>query len=305
MNDGLNNAARLLALLLLLPFPAAAQFWTVEGEVRSSTADATSWLASVDRSIGENGLVFVTLVETRVDVEGADLDTSSQTLGGSWRMNERWRLSGFVERWGKSGDLVSDRVSATLSRDTETVGLSLTGGIRWITLAAGAPIGEPDPGGPPIDIPVDPGGGNGDGDQVAEDFDLQSRQLGLRGHWDITEAFTLAAGGSTYEYDRDASQLAARERVEQLNESAVSLAQGFLDRSLYIEGRYDFGDYRELSLSVGRDRSAVDGRTARTVSAAWIQPLGRAWDLRLEAGRTRTEGFDASRFGGISLTWYP
>lgn len=301
----------LVTLLLagLLPVQAQA-FWTIESEFRSSSADANSAYLSIDRSVGDNGLLYVSLGQTRVDTSGTDLDTSSQTLGGLYSVNDQWRLSGFYERWGRSGDIVSDRLGGRVSGEIGALDLSVSGGGRWITLEAGAPArtepGGGPGGGPPITIPVDPGGGGaGDDPTVAEDYDLVAGEAGLSLGWRFTESTSVSVGGSWTDYDRDPSQLLARDQLERLSESAVSLAQGFLDRSVYIDGRHDFGDYRELSLYIARDRSAVDGRTARTYSVSWIQPIADAWDLRIEVGRTRTEGFEASQFGGLSLTWYP
>lgn len=295
----------------LLPVQAQA-FWTIESEIRSSSADANSTYLSIDRSVGENGLFYVSLAQTRVDTSGTDLDTSSQTLGGLYRLNDRWRLSGFYERWGKSGDIVSDRISGRVSGEIGSFDLSFSGGGRWITLEAGAPArtdpgpGDGPGGGPPITIPVDPGGGgNGNDPTVAEDYDLAAGEAGMSVGWRFTKSTSVSMGGAWTDYDQDPAQLMARDQIESLSESAISLAQGFLDRSIYLEGRHDFGDYRELSLYLARDRSAVDGRTARTYSVSWIQPIGDAWDLRIEVGRTRTEGFDTSQFGGLSLTWYP
>lgn len=307
----MNRHRTLVTLLLagLLPVPAQA-FWTIESELRSSSADASSTYLSIDRSVGENGLFYVSLAQTRVDTSGTDLDTSSQTLGGLYRFNDRWRFSGFYERWGKSGDIVSDRLGGRVSGEIAAFDLSVSGGGRWITLEAGAPArntpgpGNGQGGGPPITIPVNPGGGGND-PTVAEDYDLVAGEAGVRMGWRATESTSVSVGGSWTDYDRDPSQLLARNQLERLSESAVSLAQGFLDRSVYLEGRHDFGEYRELSLYIARDQSAVDGRTARTYSVSWIQPVADAWDLRIEAGRTRTEGFDASQFGGLSLTWYP
>ncbi|MEA5445850.1 hypothetical protein VCB98_08470 [Gammaproteobacteria bacterium AB-CW1] len=304
----MNRSVFIVCALLLAQAATAEALWTAESELRASDADSYSWLLSVDRSLGERGLIYVTVRESQVDAEGADLDTGSRVLGGMYRLNETWRLSAHAERWGRRGDIRADRLSSTLSGNGEQFGLSLIAGMRWITLSAGAPARSPGNGdnGPPFGIPVDPGDDDEEnGDRVAEDFDLKARQLGIRGRWFLDDQWTLVAGLNWDSYDRNPGDLAAREAIEQLSSSAVTLAQSFRDRGLFFEVRHDFGEFRELSVYLARDRSAVDGRRADTLALSWIQPMADAWDVRLEVGRTRTEDFDPTHFVGVGLTWYP
>ena len=59
-----------------------------------------------------------------------------------------------------------------------------------------------------------------------------------------------------------------------------------------------------VNLNLGRDRSAVDGTDLDSVSAGVPWPVGRRMDLEFHLGRSRTEGFDSSLCGGLSLIVY-
>lgn len=300
---------------LLLAFcgqAAMAGDWTAESEFRASDAHSRSLMVSVDRSMGDRGLAFVSLGETWINGSDNDLDTHRQSLGGLYRLDNDWRMTAFYERWGRRGDIVSDRIGLSLARDYDRMGMSLTSGWRGITLKAGAPArtvadNGNENGGPPFNIPVNPGNGQDpdSGDTVAEDYDLRAINLGVRLRYRPSDQWTLAAGYTYYDYDKDPRELAARDQVERFSASAVTLAQGFLERSLHVETRHDLGGYRELSFYLSRDRSAVDGRDADSLIASYLQPLSPTWDLRLEIGRTQTEGFDASHVVGIGVIWFP
>ncbi|MDQ2070866.1 hypothetical protein [Natronospira bacteriovora] len=294
-----------LCAFLLSPTGMAGD-WVAESEFRASDADSRSFLISLDRTIGERGLAFVSLGETWINGSEQDMDTRRQSVGGMLRLDDEWRLTGYYERWGRRGDIISDRVAFILARDFDQWGFSANAGARWITLEAGAPARRDRNGaeGPPINIPVNPGDPD-DGEVIAEDYDTRAINLGLRLRYRPSEEWTFAAGFTHYDYDRDPTQLAARDQVERYSASAVTLAQGFLDRSVYLDARYDLGNYRDLSVYVSRDRSAVDGRDADSIILSYLQPLSAAWDLRLEVGRTQTDGFDASHSVGIGVTWYP
>lgn len=299
-----------VSVLVVCAQHVSAGDWTAESEFRASDADSRSLMVSLDRTVGEQGLAFVSLGETWINGSENDLDTRRQSLGGLYRFDNDWRLTGFYERWGRRGDIVSDRVGASLARDYETVGFSLMGGWRGITLKAGAPVRSDDAGGnggPPIFVPVNPGGDDDPeaGDTIAEDYEISAITMGARVRYRPTAQWTLAAGYSYYSYDRDPRQLAARDQLERFSTSSVTLAQGFLDRSIHVETRHDLGDYRELAVYLSRDRSAVDGRDADSLIVSFLQPLSPAWDLRLEAGRTQTEDFDASHAVGVGLVWFP
>jgi hypothetical protein len=299
-----------VSVLMICAQQAGAGDWTAESEFRASDADSRSLIVSVDRTVGEQGLAFVSLGETWINGSENDLDTRRQSLGGLYRFENDWRLTGFYERWGRRGDIVSDRIGASLARDYDTVGFSLTGGWRGITLKAGAPVrsnDEDNNGGPPIFVPVNSGDEEDPeaGDTIDEDYKISAINMGARVRYRPTEQWTLAAGYSYYSYDRDPRQLGARDQMERFSTSTVTLAQGFLERSLYVETRHDLGAYREFALYLSRDRSAVDGRDADSLIVSYIQPLSTAWDLRMEVGRTQTEGFDASHALGVGLTWFP
>ena len=297
-------------LLALLAAPASASDWVLDGELRVSEGGAWSSFLAADRRLDGGNYVFGEYGETRIDSEELDLDTRSLTLGGGLAPTDQLRLGAWYTRWGRSGDITSDSLGGRIAWQSNGWRLSLLPGLRATTLHAGAPAREEEENdnGPPGETPGPGGPGTTpgeDGPEVAEDFDLVAASLGGRVGLEWREDWHLTASATFLSYDEDPAFLGSREGFEQLSTSGLTLAQGFPEHRYGIGLRRDLENWRELGFRLSRDRSAVDGMVAETASVHFLTPLGDFWDLRLEAGRTRTGDFPASSFAGVSLSWYP
>lgn len=295
--------------LLLLAGPAVTGDWVLDGELRVSEGGTWSSFLAADRRLGDGAYIFGEYGETRIDSEDLELDTRSVTLGGGFAPTETLRLGGWYTRWGRSGDITSDSLGGRVSWRGEPFRLSLLPGFRATTLHAGAPARDEDDGnGPPGGTPGPGGPGTepgDDGPEVAEDFDLLAASLGLRGGLEWREYWHLTGSATFYSYDEDPAFLGSREGFEQLSTSGLTLAQGFPEHRYGLGVRRELEGWREVGLNLSRDRSAVDGMVAETARLHFLTPLGDAWDLRIEAGRTRTGDFPAGSFAGLTLSWYP
>jgi len=303
-------ARRILAALILMvggPQTALAEGWAVDASMGASEGGTWRSHLMVEKAVGQDSHVFTGLGQTRVDSDALALDTRSVSLGGGHRFQNELALGGWYERWGRSGDLTSDSLSGRLSWRPDPYRLSLVPGFRWITLHAGAPAapGNGNGPGPPDHVDAPPVRGGDDGEEVAEDFDLLSTSLGLRFRRNLGDDWRVRLSATWYDYDRDAAALATRDGLENISLSALTLAQGFSDHRYGLGVSWLLADWRELSLDLGRDKSAVDGLASETLSLRYLTPIGRQWDLELELGAARTEGFDTSLFSGIVLSWYP
>lgn len=296
-----------LLLAACMPVPGfASGDWVIDSELRVSEGGTWSSFLAGDRRVGEGGHVFVEGGRTWVDSEELNLNTRSLTLGGGFRPAEDYRLSGWYNHWGRSGDITSDSFTANLGWRGERLRVSVLPGSRFITLHGGAPAGEGD-NGLPISTPGNNSDDNGDDDEgeVSEDFDLMGVSGGLRLSWDLTSDWQLAASGTWISYDEDPSLLASREGADRFSENAITLAQGFPEHRYSVELRRELGDWREIGLRLGRDRSAVDGIGATSASLRFLTPIGNSWDIEVETAVTRTGDFGSSLSAGVIFTWFP
>ncbi|MCP1727744.1 hypothetical protein J2T60_001744 [Natronospira proteinivora] len=300
-------ALALLFLIISTPQILQAGDWAVDTSLGISEGGTWRSHLLVERLLGESSHIYTGLGQTRVDSDDLALDTRSLSLGGGHRLNENVSLGSWYERWGRSGDISSDSLNGRLSWRPGPYRLSLVPGFRWVTLHAGAPAAGPNGqgGGPPDHVDLPPVREGSDGEELAEDFDLLSRSLGLRFGRELGEDWRLRVSATWYDYDKDAATLATREGVENLSLSALTLAQGFSEHRYGLGVSWSFDEWRELGLDLGRDKSAVDGLYSDTLSLRYLTPVGRQWDMELELGAARTEGFGRSWFSGVHLSWYP
>lgn len=91
-------------------------------------------------------------------------------------------------------------------------------------------------------------------------------------------------------------------RVDYLT-SLQPLAQSLSDNQWTLEIARGFG-LSELSLEHSEAEYVLDGLKSRTNTLRFLTPLGASWDLMLQAGQTRTEGYDPITFYGASFTRY-
>ena len=60
----------------------------------------------------------------------------------------------------------------------------------------------------------------------------------------------------------------------------------------------------KFNLGFGRNRSAVDRSEFEFVTGSFLFPLTYRMDLELSLGRSRSELFESSTYGGVMLIFY-
>jgi hypothetical protein len=126
---------------------------------------------------------------------------------------------------------------------------------------------------------------------------------GLGGRVRIARLWRLYGSWMEYDYPAGLRLIPRADRLNLLSTSAVTLAHSFVDQYWRVGIERTFGQ-KLLNFDLGSDRSAIDGLRLNSVSAAVLWPVGLRMDLEVHLGASRTEGYDSSLYGGVSLLIY-
>ncbi len=120
---------------------------------------------------------------------------------------------------------------------------------------------------------------------------------------DSGKAFYLSA--VRYDYNRNVTRLNQFRIARLLSPTSLTLSGSLLDHSFSAGGDWPIGD-NLLSLTVARDRTAVDRVDVDSVTLGWLTPIGDLSDLGIDVGVSRdsvdTQYFVSLlflRYGGI------
>ena len=106
-----------------------------------------------------------------------------------------------------------------------------------------------------------------------------------------------------YDYSVNLRLLPRIDRLNLLNGSALTLANSLLSEIHTFGVDVDFGN-NSLSLTLGEDKSAIDGTDVSSIGAALILPVAPRIDLEISLGRSDSEFLEASNYGGIGVLVY-
>jgi hypothetical protein len=128
---------------------------------------------------------------------------------------------------------------------------------------------------------------------------------GLGFNWRFRLAPKWQTYGSWMEYDypRGIRLIPRADRLDLLSTSAVTLAYSFIDRYETVGFEYSLGE-KLISFDYGRDRSTIDGEKLRSIGASILWPVAPRMDLEFRLGSSRSDGFDSTVFGGLTLLIY-
>ena len=127
--------------------------------------------------------------------------------------------------------------------------------------------------------------------------------MGLGGHVRVAPRWRLYGSWMEYDYPAAIQLIPRAENLGRLSDSTVTLAYSLVESFSRLGIERAFGA-KLVNLDFGSDRSAVDGSDLDSVSAGVLWPVGRRLDLEVHVGTVRTEGFDSSLYGGLSLIVY-
>lgn len=127
--------------------------------------------------------------------------------------------------------------------------------------------------------------------------------IGLGGRVRVAPRWRLYGSWMEYDYPPRIRLIPLADDLNRLSNSAVTLAYSLVDRYSRIGIERAFGT-KLFNFDLGSDRSSVDGTDLESVSAGVLWPVGRRMDLEVHLGTSRTEGYQSSLFGGLSLIVY-
>jgi len=140
--------------------------------------------------------------------------------------------------------------------------------------------------------------------------DFFSRTVGFSGDgWGLrvsakpNEKWRFFAGGRKYDYSVNLAALPRIQIVDFLFSSTLTLANSLLDYEVSAGFERSFGD-RSLSLTIARDRSAVDRTFLKSLDIGFLFPVGKRVDLEFSLGASDSQDFGSETFAGIYLFFY-
>jgi hypothetical protein len=134
-------------------------------------------------------------------------------------------------------------------------------------------------------------------------FTLDADGIGLSGRYRISSAWQIFGAFMDYDYPRRIGVVPRADRLNLLSTSAVTLAYSFVDYYANLGFERAFGD-RLVSVEIGRDRSAIDRDMLSSLQGSMLWPVARRVDLELTLGRSRSESFGSSVYGGLRFMLY-
>jgi len=127
--------------------------------------------------------------------------------------------------------------------------------------------------------------------------------LGLNWRFRIGPNWQTYGSWMDYDYPPGVRLVPRADRLDLLSTSAVTLAYSFLDRYETVGFEYAFGQ-KLLNFDFGRDRSTIDGEMLTSLGASILWPVAPRMDLEFRLGSSRSDGFDSTVFGGLTLLIY-
>ena len=124
------------------------------------------------------------------------------------------------------------------------------------------------------------------------------------------DKFTMYASYLNYDYADDAPRLRAiivvLDAVDRLpghTASDLTLANSFLDDTVTAGLDIELVE-SVFNVEYSRYSGTLDLRDTDSISAALLFPVGDRVDLELRLGRSSTDGFESSTFGGLTFFYY-
>lgn len=214
--------------------------------------------------------------------DGADLSTND-LLGG---IDHSFGLVGMtfeVEQWGQKDEVESFdyRGSVYLHGERFNIGLEREWRDIDLTFSILNPLGE----------------------LVPRTTELTGKGTGIFFRADLTDWWRVYGSARKYDYSRDLGVLPRLDVFNFLSSSTLTLANSFLEDDYRIGFEWRAGT-KLINLSFGRNRSAVDLSELESVSASILWPISYRMDLEFNIGRSSSDFFEPSVYGGILLLIY-
>jgi hypothetical protein len=127
--------------------------------------------------------------------------------------------------------------------------------------------------------------------------------LGLNWRFRVAPNWQTYGSWMDYDYPRGVRLIPRADRLDLLSTSTVTLAYSFIDRYETVGLEYSLGQ-KLITFDYGQDRSTIDGEKLRSIGASILWPVAPRMDLEFRLGSSRSDGFDSTVFGGLTLLIY-
>lgn len=263
-------ARGILLLALISPVPAAADHVISLGlEADTEDSRAVSLLGSVAATED----TWLTAAVSRSDSEGRlfDLETWYADVGVDHFFEPLgMRIGGGY--WGDSDLLDSNDLRAAVYWKNDRASLTLNLERRAFDLTLRSPL-----------LPA----------PRRVEFDADG--IGFAARFELTDAFSVHAGGMRYDYSRDISLEPNVDVLRIFALSRLSMVNSLLDERLRAGVEYSFG-LRAVDLEVASWKTATFGDRVDSIGIGFLTPLGDASDVEF---RLTTD--DADSFGRATV----
>ena len=132
---------------------------------------------------------------------------------------------------------------------------------------------------------------------------LEASGLGISGRLRLSPDWRIYGSWMEYDFPERVRLVPRADRLNLLSASTVTLAYSLEDYYASFGVERAFASTL-LNIDLGRDRSAIDGARLTSLSGTVLWPVARRVDLEFTLGRSRTEGYGASVYGGLSILFY-
>ncbi len=258
-----------------------AGLWMLGLLMQSDDESSRGSAISFGYGAGESTWLSVLLSNSSSPAERADISADTFVLGIDHRF-DRVGFSFELEDWGESGAVESEDIGASIYFFGDRYRVEFGLERRNIDFTFSLPIG----------------------DRVFTrkapfDADGQTFRAMLR----AGRAVSLYYDYRDYDYSVNLAALPRIQRLNLLNGSALTLANSLLSEIQTFGVDVVFGN-KSLSLTLGQDTSAIDGTDLSSIGAALIFPVAPRIDLEISLGRSDSDFFEASNYGGIGVLIY-
>lgn len=326
--------------LLLLPLTALADEatpWSLTVDALGDSQGSQSLYFSAAVQAGEDLWLYGGWGEGEIQYdEAADIRTESQNLGFSHYATEHWGWGLTFDHWEDTGGIENRSLELAVNWRNADWRFELAPGVRDVTLQA--PDARGDIASRDFDDRTlnlnftysgveawrfylsgtqhsyDPEPTSGEARLNEELGRLENlaalRALVANGNEQVVRMILQRNGNTRLLQILNNQGLAGLNRLLAYQSNRIgtlstvqALTQGLTDDQLVFAVTREFG-LHELSYEYASSRYAVDGLPSETHTLRYLMPVGDSWDLMLQSGVTRTEGFDSTTFYGVSLTKY-
>ena len=256
--------------------------WAIGLAVQTDEYHSQSVYTTFNWGVAANTWLFFSAGQSTSPAELADVSTNDLLAG----IDQSFGLFGMtfeVEQWGQKDEVESFDYRGSFYLHGERFNIGLERERRDIDLTFSF-----------LD-PLDRA--------VTRTTELTGEGTGIFFRADLTDWWRVYGSARDYDYSRDLRVLPRLDVFNLLSTSTLTLANSFLEDDYRVGFEWRAGT-KLINLNFGRNRSAVDLSELESVSASILWPISYRMDLEFNIGRSSSDVFEPSVYGGLLLLIY-